>query len=109
MNGWDFVNYADPVGRKQYKCQWCREPILIGEKHHHYWGKYDGEMQDIRMHTECAKAAQRSDLDDGLPMETIPRGMTYDAYDAMDPCEECSMRVCECVQQGDAVAREVEE
>lgn len=44
------------VARKQHKCIWCGERILIGEKHRHEISKYEG-LQDFRWHLECNDAA----------------------------------------------------
>ena len=29
----DFGDYTWPKARKEYRCEWCGEKILIGEKH----------------------------------------------------------------------------
>lgn len=88
MSGWEFFNSSNPKARKEYVCQWCNEPILVGEQHHHYWGKWEGDMQSTRMHLECADAASDSDLET-LPDNTIPRGMTYQEYERCGTCEYC--------------------
>lgn len=41
-----------PVARKQHKCIWCGQAILVGEKHRHEVSRYD-ELQDHRWHMEC--------------------------------------------------------
>lgn len=42
-----------PIGRKQYRCIWCGEAILAGERHRHEKSIFDGAFQDHRWHTEC--------------------------------------------------------
>ncbi|MHB0998192.1 MAG: ASCH domain-containing protein [Armatimonadota bacterium] len=55
---WEFCKFAAPAAQEEYQCAWCWEPIVIGEVHIHYWGKFDGNMQDSRMHCECHRAAK---------------------------------------------------
>jgi hypothetical protein len=64
----DFSNHTYPVSRKEYRCEWCGEPIPKGEKHLHYTGVWEGEWQNWRMHMECQ--------DDGYLNEIIPDGFT---------------------------------
>ena len=90
---WEFYSSAQPKARKEHRCAWCHEPIVVGEVHHHYWGKYDGEMQSTRMHLECQEASNNSDLDETLPDETIPRGMTYGDFEARENCSWCDSRI----------------
>jgi hypothetical protein len=47
-----------PVARKEHRCVWCNENILIGEKHIRADGMYDGFQHD-RWHNECRDAANR--------------------------------------------------
>lgn len=44
------------VARKEHRCIWCGERILVGEHHRHEISKYDG-LQDFRWHMECHAAA----------------------------------------------------
>lgn len=76
--GWEFYDEATPKGRKDYECRWCTEIIPKGEKHLHYWGKFDGDLQDTRMHLECKDAMHRfmGGWDDALPDERMQRGGT---------------------------------
>jgi len=50
---WEFYNETYPVARKEHICEHCYEPIVVGEKHFHYWGKCNGQMQTTRLHLEC--------------------------------------------------------
>lgn len=49
----DFGDISYPVGRKDYRCEWCGQPIPKGEKHGHFVGIFEGDFQDWRMHSEC--------------------------------------------------------
>lgn len=51
------LSETKPVARKEYRCIWCPEKILKGEKHLHERSKYDGRFQDHRWHPECREAA----------------------------------------------------
>ncbi len=44
------------VARKQYRCEWCGEAILKGEKHTKVSGLWDGRWSKYRLHFECEKA-----------------------------------------------------
>lgn len=54
---YQLLSETEPVARKEYRCIWCPEKILKGEKHTHEASKYDGELQDHRWHLECRAAA----------------------------------------------------
>jgi len=41
---------------KAHKCIWCSEPIVIGEAHQKFFGKFEGDIQDWRTHNDCWKA-----------------------------------------------------
>lgn len=56
---WVQLSSRQPVARKEHRCEWCTEPIIVGEKHEHYTGVYDGDFQSTRMHFECLEASQR--------------------------------------------------
>lgn len=62
----DFGNTSHPVASKDHRCQWCGDPILIGERHARYVGKWEGDFQDWRMHTECMDGADDQYLADGF-------------------------------------------
>jgi hypothetical protein len=42
--------------RTKHRCDWCFEPILIGESAYFYTGRYDDEWQNWYMHPECYDA-----------------------------------------------------
>ena len=46
-----------PVARREHKCIWCGQKILVGEKHRHERSVYDG-IQDHRWHLECNEVAK---------------------------------------------------
>ena len=63
----EFGGYTHPTGRKDYRCEWCGEPIPKGEKHAHFTGMWDGEFQNWRMHEECWQAGMADDsIGDGF-------------------------------------------
>ncbi len=66
----DFGDVRYPVARKAHKCEWCGEPIHVGERHPQFVGQWDGEFQHWRMHSECYGAVNWDDLVDGfMPYE----------------------------------------
>jgi hypothetical protein len=63
----DFSNYTYPIARKGYRCIWCGDLILKGEKHVHFSGMWEGEWQNWRMHVECYdEALDDDDIQDGF-------------------------------------------
>jgi hypothetical protein len=63
----DFGGCSHPVGRKEYRCEWCGQKIPKGEKHVAYVGMWENEFQNWRMHDECYADAQNSDeMSDGF-------------------------------------------
>ena len=62
----EFGSYRYPVGRKDHRCEWCGEPIPMGEKHTQYVGMWENEFQNWRMHNECFSAADHEDMEDGF-------------------------------------------
>ena len=60
-------------------CDWCRETINPKEKYMHYVCKFNGELQDTKMHHECYEAMEREQKEDPWNDEEFtggPRGMT---------------------------------
>ena len=51
------LSETHPKARKEHRCIWCGEKILIGETYRHEKSVYDGDMQDHKWHLECDKAA----------------------------------------------------
>lgn len=49
-----FGELQSVVARKQYRCEWCFEPIFAGERHQQFKGKFEGDWQNWRMHNECS-------------------------------------------------------
>lgn len=74
---WQLLSETTPRARKQHRCEWCPEPIEVGEKHARYVGIFDGDLQVTRMHTECLDASVRSDpaTDAELCQERHDRGL----------------------------------
>jgi len=75
----DFGETKYPTAAKEHRCEWCGEPIVVGENHAHFAGKWDGEFQNWRMHRECySSASDNHELEDGfMPYEhERPTGAT---------------------------------
>ena len=63
----EFGNATFPTARKEYRCEWCGETILKGEKHYKYAGMWEGDFQNWRMHDECEHDAQMNgDMQEGF-------------------------------------------
>ena len=79
-------NYAavkDVTARKPHKCNWCKEPIEVGELHRVQSGHQEGYAFRFRFHLECEHALANSPC-------RFPRG--YDNY--CEGCDDCDLR-CE--------------
>ena len=65
--------------RSPHECMWCGEGIKIGDKAHYRTGFFDGAYFHERMHPECWKALNRSNLgdDDGYEPKSQKRGRKY--------------------------------
>ena len=50
---------STPRAKKQYNCNWCREPIEIYRLHSVESYVYDHQAYTLRCHTECAEAWHR--------------------------------------------------
>lgn len=77
------LSETKPVARKEYRCIWCPEKILKGEKHIHESSKYDGDFQDHRWHMECKKAADsffRENDECEFEPHYFKRGTTEEAF-----------------------------
>lgn len=57
----DFGVSMTPVARREHRCEWCGQKILVGEKHFKFSGVWEGEFQNWRMHTECEEARSKED------------------------------------------------
>ena len=60
------LSQTEPKARKEHRCIWCGEKILVGEQHTHERSIYDGNFQNHRWHGECFKSSreQFSEWDD---------------------------------------------
>ena len=47
----------DVKARKEHRCDWCRQPILVGELHRVASGHFDGYAFRWRQHLECVFAS----------------------------------------------------
>lgn len=52
----EFYRQRAVVGRKQYVCSQCGQPIPLGERHYAIALKADGDFASYREHVECRAA-----------------------------------------------------
>lgn len=65
------------AGKKAFECVWCHTECSVGQPRVHYFGTWEGELQNWHMHPECHDAFQREDDGDGqIHDEKHTRGMT---------------------------------
>ena len=73
------IRCSCPRAKKEYKCVWCGEKILVGEVHTSRAYRFDGCFQSDRMHMECVTASgklSRDEIDEGfLPGEFVRGGI----------------------------------
>jgi hypothetical protein len=63
----DFGDTRWPIARKDHRCEWCGVVIPAGTKHAQFAGRWDGEWQNWRMHSECYHdASENKALADGF-------------------------------------------
>lgn len=73
--------------RKAHACEWCPEPIKVGEKAHGRAYVWEGEFHHGYMHPECWEALCRSEAEDGFPIGEQDRGVAYNCYDEPIPIQ----------------------
>ena len=83
MLTYQLIRESFPVARKQHRCIWCGEAILVGVKHWHEISKYD-VLQNHRWHQECREASceyflngdgpEFSPYENERPMKEAPHG-----------------------------------
>lgn len=56
FEGPEIYSDSEPRAKKQHRCEECRAPILVGERHYYYAGKWDGDFSSGRQHTLCLQA-----------------------------------------------------
>jgi hypothetical protein len=52
----DTISSEERKARKEHRCTWCGQMILIGEKYRHERVRVDGDMNTNDMHLECDEA-----------------------------------------------------
>jgi hypothetical protein len=77
----DFYGYTEPVARKQHHCCECSAPILKGEKHFAYRGKWEDNLETGRQHLLCMEACML--VRDHLEGECIRFGSLGEWFDEM--------------------------
>lgn len=98
----DFGEGSTVRARKEHTCGWCHDPIVVGEYHFRFVGKWQGEFQDWRMHSDCEDAHQ-NETDDGEICENAhQRGRTcYEKEDAKRSfAKEIGAEIKERVEKG---------
>lgn len=74
------LSVTTPKARKQHRCIWCGEPILIGEKHVVFRNIFECQINTDRYHNECHDAMitcpREWDLDEGFTPHVFKRGTT---------------------------------
>jgi hypothetical protein len=80
------LSESTPKARRAHVCSWCREKIVVGERHYRQSLVDHGEFWDARMHNECHEAMHRckENLDD--PSIVYTRGCTCEQGDHGDWC-----------------------
>jgi hypothetical protein len=81
-----FYTWTEPIARKQYHCVECSTPILKGEKHFKYAGKWDVSLETGRQHLLCCQACMfirdyYDDYDDG---DCVPFGGLWEEWSEME-------------------------
>jgi hypothetical protein len=72
----DFGEGRTVRARKESTCQWCHDPIQVGEYHFRFVGKWQGDFQDWRMHSDCEDAHQSETYEGEICEDTHQRGRT---------------------------------
>lgn len=82
----EFYSDDKRTARKQYNCVECSAPILKGEHHLYYRGKWDGDFSDGRQHIDCLNACVHiRKLQDG---DCIPFGGLLEWYSDGKPIDK---------------------
>ena len=72
----DFGEVTKPAARKAYRCIWCSEDVVKGEKHVRYAGVWQGDWQFWRMHDECYAVYDPTECPGGFEPYACKRGST---------------------------------
>lgn len=94
-----------PRARKVHYCVWCHTDIGIGERYFYFFGEWDGELQDWRMHADCEDAHQRETEEGEICDIQHQRGRTCAEKDAeqrkfaQELGEEIRERLAKCNNQ----------
>lgn len=73
----EFQEILKPI--KPHKCEWCHQPILVGESHLKFVGHWEGEFQNWRIHHECKLPMNASDAyEDNAEICSGPHGRGED-------------------------------
>lgn len=76
-DGYTELSITTPKARKEYRCVWCNEKILIKEKHVARTYIFERDFNSDRMHDECFAAMKKTphdELCDGFMAGEFIRG-----------------------------------
>ena len=100
---YELISESTPVARKNYRCDWCGEMIVAGDKHYASRGKFEGELQFSRLHSECKLALNRLhaadpySVIDGYEFHGFERGTVYEAGSLEGIAERSRLGVKSCI------------
>ena len=77
-----------PSARREYRCEWCVDPIAKGERHHVQIVTEDGTAWSFRTHTECAALIQTL-WREGRGDEEFGVCPDYGGHQRGQRCREC--------------------
>ena len=103
MSNASFGQARTPRARKPHYCAWCHVTIEVGERHFYFFGRWEGELQDWRMHLECEDAHQRETYEGEICENRHDRARTCDEMEserrklAKELGEEIQERLSKCV------------
>jgi len=55
---YQLLSESKPKARKEHRCVWCYQKIIIGETYRREKSVYDGEIQNFAWHLECDEACK---------------------------------------------------
>ena len=75
----DFLNQRWFRSKKQHRCVWCGELIVVGERYLYRAYRFDGKFQTDHLHEECSVALathpdQQFMIEEGFEAYSFERG-----------------------------------
>lgn len=98
------MGYATPAethrAAKQHRCDWCGEPIAVGETYQRWRWYGDGTISAVRSHQECVAAAHEAAAEWGSDEVTFNRSETRGCWCGHSAgCQTCASRKAPAVTQ----------